>query len=146
MSKHPRFNHVALSMPAEKLDDKGRAEILEFCEQVFGWSEFEQLTEDRKTLVLMAYTYGQFVYLIADKKPLTAPPKDHFGMSVSSLEEFQSYYGRAVAWKELHDEATLVPAKVEDFGPLKLHSFYIGDRLPLMVEVQFFEWDKAAAS
>ncbi|MBV9040640.1 MAG: hypothetical protein JOZ68_06530, partial [Acidimicrobiia bacterium] len=64
--RQPRFNHVAMSLPADVLDERGRADIVAFYEEVFGWEELPQMTEDRKRLVLMAYRYGQFVFLIAD--------------------------------------------------------------------------------
>ena len=33
-----------------------------------------------------------------------------------------------------------VDRNVEDFGVVKLHSFYVRYLLPLMIEVQCFEW------
>ena len=84
---HPKFNHVAMSVPADLLDDKGRKEILDFYSEVFGWQEMPTETEDRVRLVLMAYEFGQFVFLIADKNPMQAPRMDHFGMSVDTMAE-----------------------------------------------------------
>ena len=34
-----RFNHVAMSMPADSLDEAGRADICRFYSEVFGWQE-----------------------------------------------------------------------------------------------------------
>ena len=33
----PRFNHVAMSLPAEALDEDGRRDIVAFYREVFGW-------------------------------------------------------------------------------------------------------------
>ena len=82
--RQPRFNHVAMSMPADALDETGRKEIVEFYREVFGWEELPTLTEDRHRLVLQAYTYEQFVFLIADEPHMTCPGLDHFGMSVGT--------------------------------------------------------------
>ena len=43
----PRFNHVALSVPADQLDDEGRAHLLDFYEDVFGFTEMPTMTVDR---------------------------------------------------------------------------------------------------
>ena len=63
--RKPRFNHVAMSVPAELLSAAGRAELLRFYEDVFGWTEIPSLTEDEKRLVLQAYRNDQFVFLVA---------------------------------------------------------------------------------
>ena len=49
--KKPRFNHVAMTVPADLLDEAGRAAILEFYGDVFGWQEMPTMTVDRKRLV-----------------------------------------------------------------------------------------------
>jgi len=139
MAKYPRFNHVAMSMPAEALDEQGRADIIDFCHEVFGWTEIEQLTKDRQQLVLQAYTYGQFVFLIAGDEPMTAPRMDHFGMQVATMEELDGMLDRARAYKEKDPRVDIVDKSAEDFGPLVLTSFYVGHLLPLMVEVQHYE-------
>jgi hypothetical protein len=138
----PRFNHVALSLPPDDLDDDGRAAICAFYGDVFGFEEYEELTEDRAQLVLRAHTHEQFVFLVADDDPLRGPRMDHFGLSVSSVAEFDEVHSRAAAWKEREpDLVDLVDPTAEEFhGVLRLHSFYVGYRLPLMVETQHFEF------
>src|ERR687897_1375487 len=137
----PRFNHVALSVPGELLDDAGRAALTAFYGDVFGFEEYPELTEDRRRLVLRAHTHEQFVFLIADEAPMVAPRLDHFGLSVSSLAEFEEVARRAAAWKAREPgEVDLVEPSFEEYaGALRLHSFYVRYRLPLMVETQHFE-------
>jgi hypothetical protein len=141
-AKPPRINHVALSLPADRLDADGRAAIAEFYGDVFGFEEYPQLTEDRRQLVLRAHTHEQFVFLIADDQPMTAPRMDHVGLSVSRMDEFEEVARRAAAWKErAPDEVDLVEPSFEEYvGALRLHSFYVRYRLPIMVETQYFEW------
>jgi hypothetical protein len=140
-AKPPRLNHVALSVPADRLDAEGRAALAAFYGDVFGFEEYQDLTEDRRRLVLRAHTHEQFVYLVADDRPMTAPRLDHFGLSVSSLAEFEEVARRAAAWKAREpDEVELIDPTVEEYaGALRLHSFYVRYRLPLMVETQHFE-------
>ena len=134
-----RFNHVAMSVPASLLDDTGRAEITGFYGEVFGWREHPTMTEDRKRLVMGVHSYDQFVFVIADDSPMQAPKGDHFGMAVDSLDELHEVQRRAEAFAAADDRVKVTDYEVEDFGVLKLHSFYVRYLLPLMVEVQYFE-------
>jgi hypothetical protein len=141
-SSPPRFNHVALSLAADALDHDGRDAICAFYGDVFGFEEYGELTTDRKQLVLRAHHHEQFVFLIADDPPMTAPRMDHWGLSVSTQEDFDEVAGRAAAWaKREPDAVDLVAPKFEQYGEfLRLHSFYVKYRLPIMVETQYFEW------
>lgn len=141
-SKPPRLNHVAMSVPADALDADGRAAITAFYGDVFGFEEYEDLTKDRHMLVLRAHHHEQFVFLIAEDEPMQAPRLDHFGISVASLDDFNEVLARARAWKEKEPDAVdLIESKVEEYvGALNLHSFYVGYRLPLLIETQHFEY------
>jgi len=136
----PTFNHVALSVPADALDASGRDAILRFHGAVFGWTEMPTMTADRERLVMRAYSNEQFVYLVADPNPMTSAHLDHFGMSVGTPEELYEMLARAREFKSQDPQVEIVEPEVEDFGVLKLHNFYVRYRLPLMVEVQCFDW------
>ena len=137
---HPRFNHVAMSVPADLLDETGRAEILDFYGEVFGWTEMPTLTRNRELLVLRAYSHEQFVFLMAGAEPMRAGAMDHFGMSVPSVDRLESMYELAEKRREQDPRVEILERKVEDFKVLQLHSFYVRFQLPLMVEVQCYEW------
>ena len=139
-TRTPRFNHVALSVPADLLDEQGRTELLRFYEEVFGWTEMPTLTEDRVRLVLRCYSNEQFVYLIASPDPMACSSADHFGMSVGTPRELDEMLERARKYREQDPRVEIVDKQVEDFQVLKLHSFYLRYRLPMMIEVQCFEW------
>ena len=141
-SKAPRLNHVAMSVPADLLDQDGRDAITAFYGDVFGFEEYDDLTEDKHRLVLRAHHHEQFVFLIAEDEPMKAPRLDHFGISVASLDDFNEVLSRARKWKEKEPDAVdLIESKVEEYaGMLNLHSFYVGYRLPLLIETQHFEY------
>ena len=140
-TRPPQFNHVAMSLPADALSEEGRADITRFYSEVFGFEEYDILTKDREQLVLRAYSHEQFVFLIADDSPRTCPRMDHFGMSVSTMDEFEDLLAKCKAFREHDDRVDLVDRSVEDYyGALKLHSFYVRYLFPMMIEVQFFEW------
>ncbi len=140
-TRTPRFNHVAMSVPADLLDEQGRADLLAFYGDVFGWDELPTETKDRYRLVMRAHDNEQFVFLIAEDTPMSCPRLDHFGMSVGSAEELEEIYGKAQAWAAKDERVDLIEKKGEDMhGVLTLTSFYVRFLLPMMVEVQHFDW------
>lgn len=143
----PRLNHVAMSVPSSLLDDDGRADIVRFHEQVFGWTEMPTMTEPGRRLVLQLYRYDQFVFLISEDEPMRCPRLDHFGMSVDSLGQLEAFLQRAEAFARTDDRVDLIGHEVEEFGDfLKLHNFYVRFMLPMMVEVQYYDWAEGSGS
>jgi hypothetical protein len=128
-----------MSLPADALDEANRADIVAFYDEVFGWKEIPQLTKDRERLVLMAYRYDQFVFLIADEPHMTGPRLDHFGMGVDTMDELDEFLRRAKAFKEKDERVDIIDKKAEDHEVLVITSFYVRYLLPLMVEVQHYE-------
>jgi hypothetical protein len=137
--RNPRFNHVAMSLPADLLSEENRADITRFYDEVFGWKELPMMTEDRHRLVLSCYTYEQFVFLIAEDKPMACARLDHYGISVETEAELDEMLARAKAFAAKDDRVDLIDRKTEDHGMLAITSFYVGFLLPMMVEVQW--WD-----
>ena len=136
----PRFNHVALSVPPERLDAAGREALLAFHERVFGWTEMPTLTRDRELLVLRAWSNEQFVYLHASDEPMRTGAGEHFGLSVATRAELDGMYERALAFQREDPRVELEPPHTDDFHVLKLHAFYLRYLLPLRIEVQCFDW------
>lgn len=143
--RSPRFNHVAMSVPADLLDETGRSEIVRFYDEVFGWKELPTMTEDRHRLVLSCYTYEQFVFLISDDDPMTCPRLDHYGISVETEAELDEMLARAKAFQERDERVDIVDKNVDDHGMLAITSFYVAYLLPMMVEVQWWEFKEDPA-
>ncbi len=136
----PRFNHIALSVPAEALDASGREALLRFYGEVFGWTGMPGMDRDRELLVLRCHSNEQFVYIHASQTPMRCGTMEHFGMSVSAPDQLDAIYERAVKFREADAEVEILERKLDDFKAVKLHSFYVRYRLPVMIEVQCFEW------
>jgi hypothetical protein len=145
-TRMPRFNHVAMSLPADLLGEEGRRDIVRFYDEVFGWKELPTETVDRKKLVLSAYTYEQFVFLIADDPPMSAPRLDHFGMSVDTEQELDDMLARAKAFHARDARVDIVDKELTDHGMLAITSFYVRYLLPMMVEVQWWDFKNQGAS
>ncbi|MEN8158996.1 MAG: hypothetical protein ABFS41_02875 [Myxococcota bacterium] len=135
-----RFNHVAISVSPDLLDEAGRSALLAFYGDVFGWDEMPTLTKDRELFVLRCGSNEQFVYLSGSSAPMRCPELDHVGLSVGTPEQLDAMLERARKWKERDPAVEIRERGLEDFGMLKLHNFYVRYRLPLMFEVQCFEW------
>lgn len=134
----PRLNHVAMSVPADLLDEINRRDIVAFYGEVFGWRELPTETLDRRQLVLSAYRVDQFIFLIADDEPMRSPKMDHFGLGVAKVDELDEFYQRALDYRKRDDRVTVIDKKTEHHPGVALTSFYVGYLLPLMVEVQHF--------
>jgi hypothetical protein len=137
--RQPRFNHVAMSLPAELLGPGSRAEITRFYEDVFGWHEIPEMTEDGHRLVLSCYTVEQFVFLIAEDDPMTCARLDHFGMSVATEAELDEVLARAKAFQAKDDRVEIVDKSVDDHGVVAITSIYVKFVLPMWCEIQW--WD-----
>ena len=144
-TRAPRFNHVAMSLPADLLGEEGRKEILRFYGDVFGWEELPTETLDRERLVMRAYSNEQFVFLIADEPPMACPRLDHFGMSVETMEELDDMLARAEAFRATDDRVEIIDKHADEHeGFLTLTSFYVRYLLPMMIEVQHWDWRSRA--
>ena len=141
-TRAPRFNHVAMSVPTELLGEDGRRDLVHFYDEVFGWKELPTETVDGKKLVLSAYTYEQFVFLIADDPPMSCPRLDHFGMSVETEQELDDMLARAKAFRTRDERVDIVDREVTDHGMLAITSFYVRYLLPMMVEIQWWDFKK----
>jgi len=146
----PTLNHVAISMDPALLDDAGRAELLDFYGDVFGWTEGDNTGEAGNPLILYTGAFAQFVYLLPGEPYLQAPAMDHFGVQVASLEQLQSIVDKAKARQARDERVTLIDVHARTTqGPTHdytLTSAYIGFVLPLLVELQHLERHERGAA
>ena len=139
----PRLNHVAISVDPSVLDDEGRATVLDFYGQVFGWTEGDNTGEAGNPLILYTGAPAQFVYLLPADPFLVAPALDHFGLEVASVAELDDLVDRARAYQEHDPRVRIIDTSTRiTHGPTHdyvLTSAYIGFLLPLMIELQHLE-------
>jgi len=139
----PTLNHVAISMDPALLDDAGRAELLDFYGDVFGWTEGDNTGEAGNPLILYTGAFAQFVYLLPGDPYLQAPAMDHFGVQVASLEQLQAIVDKAKARQAADERVTVIDVHARTTqGPTHdytLTSAYIGFVLPLLVELQHLQ-------
>jgi hypothetical protein len=139
-SGNPRFNHVAMSVPAEMLGPESRADILHFWDQVLGFEEMPTMTVDGKRLILSCVHWDQFIFLIAEEDPMRCPRMDHFGLAVGSLAELEGVEERAKQFRKDDDRVDLIELHMDDQGMVKIHSLYVKYILPMMCELQYWEF------
>jgi hypothetical protein len=142
-SRPPRFNHVAMSVPAALLEPASRAELTAFYGDVFGWRELDVMTVDGGRLVFGCHTVEQFVFLIADDSPMSCPRLDHYGFSVGAEAELDAILAKAKAWQERDERVEVIDKKVDDHGMLAITSIYVRYLLPMMVEIQWWDFKDA---
>jgi hypothetical protein len=147
----PRINHVAISVDAQLMDKAGRAALLNFFSEVFGWFEGDNSTEKGDPLILYTGALGQFLYLLPVKDEfMVTPNMDHFGMEVSSMEEMTEILQRVKAYKAKDDRVrfTEVSAMVTRYGEKRytLTNAYVWFLLPLWIELQHIQRAPASDS
>ncbi len=140
----PRINHVAISVDADVMDDEGRAALLDFYSEVFGWIEGDNSTEKGNPLILYTGESRQFLYLLPAKDEfMVTPNMDHFGMEVSSREEMTEILDRVRAYQRKDDRV-----RITDIGTMVTHhndtdytltNVYIWFLIPLWIELQHVE-------
>ena len=138
--RKPRFNHVAMSLAPDDLDEEHRKLRADFYGDVFGFFDLPMMTIDRKRQVFQVHHIEQFVFLIADDSPMAAPRLDHFGLSVAEESELDDILARAKAWQARDDRVDIIDKKVEDHGMLAITSIYIGYLLPMLCEIQWWDY------
>jgi hypothetical protein len=140
----PRINHVAISVDADLMDEAGRAALLDFFSEIFGWVEGDNSTEKGNPLILYTGSLGQFLYLLpAQDEFMVTPNMDHFGMEVSSMEEMMEILERVKAYKTKDDRVrfTEVGNMVTHYQDkhYTLSNAYIWFLIPLWIELQHIE-------
>jgi catechol 2,3-dioxygenase-like lactoylglutathione lyase family enzyme len=146
----PRLNHVAISVDPSILDDAGRATVLDFYGEVFGWTEGDNTGEKGNPLILYTGAPAQFVYLLPADPFLVAPSLDHFGLEVASVAELENLVARAREYQERDARVRIIDTSrrithgtTHDYV---LTSAYIGFLLPLMIELQHLQRKASPAS
>jgi hypothetical protein len=143
---NPRFNHVAMSLPAGLLDETNRADVCGFFKEVLGFDEIGVMTEDKRRLILSCVHWDQFIFLIAEDDPMRCPRMDHYGFAVNSLDDLQGIQKRAEEFRQKDDRMQLVDLHVDDQDVVKIHSVYVSYILPMTCEVQYWEFPEPAAA
>ena len=130
----PTLNHVAVTMAPDLLDDAGRARILDFYGDVFGWTEGDNSSESGNPLILLTGVFGHFIYLLPGEPALQAPGMDHFGMMVETEAELDAILERARARAERDPEVRIIDKSSQTtHGPTHdytLTNCYIGSPMP----------------
>ena len=139
-SGYPQFNHVAMSLPADLLDQEGRDALCRFFDEVLGFTELPTMTEDRRRLVLSCVHWEQFIYLVAEDTPMRCPRMDHFGFSVGSMEDLRGIQERAKTFRARDDRLDLIDLHADDQKVVTIHSLYLRYLLPLTCEFQYWEF------
>jgi hypothetical protein len=129
-----------MSVPADLLGDDNRRDLCRFFTDVLGFDEMPTMTIDRKRLILSCVHWDQFIFLIAEDEPMKCPRMDHYGFAVSSLEDLVAVRDRAAKFMKGDDRVDLIDLHADDQGVVKIHSIYLKYLLPMMCELQYWEF------
>jgi hypothetical protein len=140
--RKPKFNHVAMSLSPEMLDEEHRKLRADFYGDVFGFYDLPMMTVDRKRQVFQVHEIEQFLFLIADDDGgvMECPRLDHFGLSVVEESELDDILARAKTWQARDDRVDIMDKKTDDHGMLAITSIYVKYLLPMMLEIQWWDY------
>jgi hypothetical protein len=65
---------------------------------------------------------------------------DHWGMSVQSEEQLDDYLERAKKFQAQDDRVEIIDKHTDDYSFMSLTAFYVKYLLPMMLEVQFYDY------
>ena len=71
---------------------------------------------------------------------MECPRLDHFGLLVGAEEELDDILARARAWQQKDDRVDIIDKKTDDHGMLAITSIYVKYLLPMMVEIQWWDY------
>ena len=145
--RRPKFNHVAMSLSPDMLDEEHRKLRADFYGDVFGFYDLPMMTVDRKRQVFQVHEIEQFLFLIADDAGgvMECPRLDHFGLSVVEESELDDILARAQAWQARDDRVDIIDKKTDDHGMLAITSIYVRYLLPMMLEIQWWDYKTEGA-
>ena len=140
----PRINHVAISVDADVLNEEGRAALLDFYSEVFGWTEGDNSTEKGNPLILYTGEWRQFLYLLpANDQFMVTPDMDHFGIEVSSKAELLELLERVKAYHRKDDRVRITEVETmvthHNDAEYTLTNVYLWYLIPLWIELQHIE-------
>ncbi|MEN8184239.1 MAG: VOC family protein [Myxococcota bacterium] len=130
-----RFSHVAVTVPADRLEGRGREELLEFYEDVFGWRENPELSIPGQRIFLRAPTDTQYITIRSSRSPMQTSGYEHLGVLVDSTAELGAIHTRAETAAPRFPDLELGPIQSAYGGVLT--SFRLRFRLPLTLELQY---------
>jgi hypothetical protein len=135
---------VAISVDADVLNDEGRAALLDFYAEVFGWTEGDNSTETGNPLILVTGAWDQFLYLLpARDEFMVTPNMDHFGMEVASKDSLMEILERIRDYQSKDDRVRISELGTivtqHDDGEHTLTNVYVKFLIPLWIELQHVE-------
>src|SRR5262249_6749148 len=75
-----------------------------------------------------------------DGSSMVCPRLDHFGLSVGAESELDDILVRAKAWQARDDRVDIIDNHVDDHGMLAITSIYVRYLLPMMCEIQWWDY------
>ena len=136
----PAINHFGQGVDPDILKGPKRDLLRDFYQDVFGWEEMPQWSNDEK-VVFQMYRRGQFVNLLAGPAGTEQVGHNHMGIQVPDKAMMEAVLLKARDFKETRDPSVEVGEmrqgldETED-PPTAVYGLYVQYLLPFMIELQ----------
>ena len=114
--------------------------MLGFYGDVFGWQELPTLTVDGKRLGDDGASLRPVRVPDCGRRADAPRTRSISGQSVASHVCAAALRDVRFGHKIRDDRVDVIDLEVEEYPGLRLHSFYVGFLLPMMIESQYWEW------
>ena len=113
---------------------------------MFGFFDIPMMTIDRKRQVFQVHNIEQFVFLIADDGGARWSARASTTSACRSAPSRSSTTSSRgpKAWQARDDRVDIIDKKVDDHGMLAITSIYVKYLLPMMVEIQWWDYHEIA--
>ena len=130
-----------MSVPADLLDEAGRTELPRFYGDVFGWQELPD-RDRRPQEARLRRARDRAVRVPHRRRPADGVSAPRSLRAVGGDDRGARRRARraAKAFREHDDRVDIIDKETTDHGMLKITSIYVGYLLPMMVEIQHWEF------
>ena len=140
LSRPPTFNHVALSVPADLLEERGRREMLAFYGEVFGFEALDvPILKQTGLLLRTDAETSQFILVTEQTKHLHSPGYDHLGFLYETRDEVDTLLETCRKWQQRRPEIEIKEYEDLVVAGVTTHAFYVRYLLPIHFDVQCHE-------
>jgi hypothetical protein len=132
---------MELTLPHGSLDERMRADVGRFYDEILGWKPLDVEIVGQKALLLRVdEEVSQFVLVAESPRPMASPGHDHLGVLLDTRAQVDATLEKCKRYRATDDRVEIREYDDLVIGDLTVHAFYVKYLLPIYFDVQSMEW------